>query len=129
MNKEQLIAALMVGTFLFAGCASIVYRVGIPTDKGRYAFLGVTPGIYPGVRADTNVLKDITTGKSEALPRAIMFLPTFIDIFLSFTLDTITLPYDIFQIGRYVPEKETPFPTAETKEESQKEDFSEDIKE
>lgn len=98
MNKKQLIVALIVGIFLFNGCAVISYRSD--TDPNKNEFHDMSPGIYPCVRFDIKTIKKISKGEEETMfflfkPFAILLYT--LDIGVSFIFDTIGLPYDIYK--------------------------------
>lgn len=73
----------------FTGCASLQYRAG-----ESY----ISPGIYPGVRTDIDNIKSSHNPPAEAefVYKSMAILSIF-DLPFSFIMDTICLPYDIFQ--------------------------------
>ena len=119
MNKKQLIAALMVGILLFNGCAVIGYRTDATSYKN--GFDDISPGIYPCVRLDIDIIKKITKGEEETvffLFKPIVLLLYTLDIGVSFIFDTIGLPYDIYRTRKYTEDKNTTTVTEEVKDSS-----------
>ena len=80
----RLVSILLI--FFLNGCASIECRTK------KYPL--VAPGVYPGVRKD---LDDITPNEDFFKTGTLFRIAPIIDLPLSFVLDTICLPFDIYQ--------------------------------
>lgn len=97
------ICTVLTICLFFCGCASVAYRADSSSIPE------ISPGIYPGVRAGINFMKDSAKGdieSSHSIVDPIIFLAFIPDVPLSFLIDTICLPYDIFQIGKGTKEIE-----------------------
>ena len=82
----------------FTGCASLSYRMN-PSEYDHY----IEPGVYPGVRLDSDNIENNSTYKSTAsnkYPQPLISGISIFDLPLSFILDTVCLPYDMFQSNK-----------------------------
>lgn len=92
MRIQQRFATIIVISILLSclmGCASFEYRA---KDYGR------RPGIYPGARQLIGELtRKSSVGMGAMLPEWAYDTAAVLDLPLSFTFDTLCLPYDVFK--------------------------------
>lgn len=90
-------AILMMCIFFAIGCASVSYRLDSSSMPE------ISSGPYPGTRLDINLMEEAFKGEiesSHSLIDPLVFAGFLTDVPLSFLVDTIFLPYDVFQIGK-----------------------------
>ncbi|MFH0854751.1 MAG: YceK/YidQ family lipoprotein [bacterium] len=96
-NYITLIVFIIVSSQI-AGCGSITYRTR-PAIKGMYVSPELSRAVYPGVRRDIYQIKDTSSAAKWIGQGGATFfcITSILDIPLSFVIDTLCLPYDIFQ--------------------------------
>lgn len=79
---------------VFNGCASVSYHMDTSS------FVEISPGIYPGFRADINAIKHALKGEvgaSRSWLDPVVFAGFLVDLPLTLFIDTALLPYGIVQ--------------------------------
>jgi uncharacterized protein YceK len=105
VKKTGVMVLCVVVVGCLSGCMSSSYHVMQFRDSAVIHEMA-TPGPYPGTRYEINsVWGTITQGCAESQAVLLWLSPLFVlDLPLNIALDTVFLPYDIFQ----TPSRDTP---------------------
>ena len=102
MKKLAFVSLFSVLLACASGCNSLAYRFASPEVKKDF---GATPGPYPAARHDGKGIAECLWGLVGPDPEARVWAGAFLTILLvcfplDFVVDTLCLPYDVFQIAK-----------------------------